>query len=365
MGKSHSGIKIPKSPKTLPNMHFDSLPTEIITQIFLSVPDISSAIALSATCQHFNTVYHSSKRLNILHDAAEAEFGPVRDIVQLVTHNSSQPAHIRRNVRLSDALIKQIISVGRVAQRWEEIYPFKKWRSDYANRRLLSNHERYLVRRAIYRLWLFTKAFHNSAHVRTCRSIPEVVRERAALLHNFSSAELAEMLDVHQVLRDVIANTICPSNGKMRQKFQKRHPDSGNHQLLFNIHLNYPPAPSSFIPESWFHNSPLANARLHQQPSRWLDPGAEGWGDDITHYYVVEDMVKLSPEQILHLKDQCPLKVQVEGYVKEVVGEWFINNGETFSETLAFVVKQRGGDMEEMRLGVEDGEAGVVVGEDE
>lgn len=96
------------------------------------------------------------------------------------------------------------------------------------------------------------------------------------------------------------------------------------------------------------------------QPNRWLEPGAEGWGDDINHYYVVEDMMKLSPEQVLYLRDNCPLKRQVEAYVKDV-GEWFVNNGETFSETLAFVVRQRGADVEELKAAIEDGEAGIVV----
>lgn len=342
-------------------MYFDTLPTEIITQIFLSLPNISSAIALSGTCHRANNVYHSSKKLIILSKAAQAEFGPIDDIIQLVTHNASQPAHVRRNVQLSDSVIKQIVKVGRVAQRWEEIYPFKKWKSDFGNRRLLTAQERFVLRRAIYRLWLFTKAFHTSSQVRTCRGIPEVVRERAALLHNLSAQELAEMLDVHQVMRDVMANNICPSNGKMRQKFQTRFPES-NHQLLFNIHLNYPPAPSSFVPDSWFHNSTLGSSKYHNrlQPSRWHEPGAEGWGDDISHYYVVEDMMKLDPAQTLHLRDHCPLRAQVEAYVKSVGGEWFGNNGETFSETLAFVVKQRGGEMEELRAAVEDGELGVV-----
>ena len=342
-------------------MYIDSLPTEIVTQVFLSLPDIASAVALSETCHRFYNILHSTKKLVILNQAAEAEFGPVEDIIQLVTHNSSQPAHVRRNVALSEALIRQFVKVGRVAKRWEEIYPFKKWKSDFANRRLLSNNERYLIRRAVYRLWLFTRAFHNSAHVRTCRGIPEIVRERAALLHNFSTQELTEMLDIHQVCRDMVANNICPSNGKMRQKFQKRYPES-NHQLLFNIHLNYPPTPSSFVPDSWYHNSAYGSSKYHSrlQPSRFHEPGSEGWGDDISHYYVVEDMMKMDPEQILHLRESCPLKAQVENYVKQVAGEWFANNGQTFSETLAFVIKQRGGDMEELRAAVEDEEMGIV-----
>lgn len=94
-------------------MYFDTLPTEIITHIFLSLPNISSAIALASTCYRFHNVFHSSKRLLILNEAAEAEFGPVDDVVQLLTHNASQPAHIRRSVPLSDALMRQIVKIGK------------------------------------------------------------------------------------------------------------------------------------------------------------------------------------------------------------------------------------------------------------
>ena len=94
-------------------MYFDTLPTEIITQIFLSLPNISSAIALASTCYRFHTVFHSSKRLLILNEAAEKEFGPVDDITQIVTHNTSQPAHVKRDVPLSDALIRQIVKIGK------------------------------------------------------------------------------------------------------------------------------------------------------------------------------------------------------------------------------------------------------------
>jgi hypothetical protein len=262
--------------------------------------------------------------------------------------------------------------------RWEEVYPFKKWKDDFENRRLLTNYERYRFRRAVYRLWLFTKAFHNRNHVRTSRNLPEIMAERALLLHNWSTNELAEVLDVHDVFKQVIANNICPSNGKIRQKFQKRYPES-DHQLLFNIHLNYPPP----LPTNLLHSlngmdieycstakynqaarnlaSASQNSRL--QPSRWHEPGLEGWGDDINHYYIVEDMMKLDPEQMLFLRDHCPRKAQVEAYVRATCqgGEWFVNNGETFSETLDHVVKQRGGDFESLKQAVEEKEMGVAV----
>ncbi|KAI7491311.1 hypothetical protein KC351_g38 [Hortaea werneckii] len=50
------------------------------------------------------------------------------------------------------------------------------------------------------------------------------------------------------------------------------------------------------------------------------------------------------------------LRTSLEGGV-----EWFVNNGETFSETLGFVIRQRGGDMEALRDAVAEGEMGVAV----
>ena len=123
-------------------MLFEDLPTETITSIFLSVPTVSSAVALSSTCRRFRNIFSSSKRLLILSQAAENEYGPVEEIIQLVTHNASQPAHIVRSVPVSEALIRSVVKVGRIAVHWEDIYPFKKWKIDYENRRLLDDSER-------------------------------------------------------------------------------------------------------------------------------------------------------------------------------------------------------------------------------
>ena len=75
------------------------------------------------------------------------------------------------------------------------------------------------------------------------------------------------------------------------------------------------------------------------------------------HYYVVEDMLKLHPGQLLELyefvvngKGLLPLldgaisqnsKVAVKAFVAGL-GEWFENNGETLGETIKFVVSERG-----------------------
>lgn len=343
-------------------MLFVDLPAETITQIFLQVPSVSSATNLSATCRYFRKIYSSSKKLFILSQAIENQYGPIHDAIQLVTYNAAQPAFVTRSVPLSEALLYSVIQVGRTAARWEELYTFKKWKSDYENRRLLTDTERYTLRRAVYRLWLFSRAYHTPSTPRTIRASPDFVRQRALLLHNFNTGELAEMLDVHSILRDTIGNNVCPSNGTIRRKFQKRFPES-NYQLLFNVHLNYPLPTSPYAPDGYYHSSSNMESKFHTKfvPSRYHEPGAEGWGDDILHYYVVEDMLKLDPEQILYLKDNCPFKTQVENYTQNL-GEWFTNNGETFCQTLAHVVTQRGEEPEEIREAVRDGMLGVAIG---
>ncbi|RYE76865.1 MAG: hypothetical protein EOO74_07770, partial [Myxococcales bacterium] len=146
------------------------------------------------------------------------------------------------------------------------------------------------------------RAFHNRDHPRELRATRPVLQKRAALLHNWNTWELAEIADVNQVIREVLYNNVCPSNGTIARKFKKRFPDN-DQSLLFNIHLNYPPPASTqthnpFAAQyhvttntlaSHFHNTPTYTARYASSKFSLLpnhEIGAEGWGDDIPHYYV-------------------------------------------------------------------------------
>jgi hypothetical protein len=357
-------------------MLFEDLATELISHIYFSCPAVTDVLALSSTCRRFRNIYASSQKLAILADVAEAQFGPLQDLTQLLTHNASQPTHVIRSVPFSLALLKQIVHTGRIAEKWCDIYPFKKWKYNYEQRRLLTDIERYRLRRAVYRLWLYSRAFHNRDHAREFRASKLVIQKRAGLLHNWSTLELAEIADVHSVLREVVHNNICPSNGTIARKFKKRYPDNDN-SLLFNIHLNYPPpcqTPPAYNPfashytssntlashfhSTQFHASRYALSKFNLRPNH--EVGAEGWGDDIPHYYVVEDMLKLDPEQIMWLKENAPLRGMVEGYVKGL-GDWFDNNGETWVQTLEWVLDERGEDVAEFMGAVADGEIGVTV----
>ena len=356
-------------------MLFEALATELLLHIYYSCTALTDVTALSSTCHRLHHVYSSSQKIHILETVAETQFGPLQDLTQLLTHNASQPAHILRTVPFSAALLRQIVHHGRIAEKWSDIYPFKKWKYDYESRRLLTNEERRRVRRAIYRYWLYSRAFHNSNNPRELRATRLVLFQRAALLHNWSTWDLGEIADVHGILRQVIHN-ICPSNGTIARKFNQRHPNH-EHGPLFNIHLNYPPpllteSFSQSILSSHLHNTPTYTSRHTSRASKYAlhpshDPGAEGWGDDILHYYVIEDYLKLDPEQILWLKENAPRKGMVEAYIR-VWGErndgsnWFTNNGETWVPTLEFVLRERGEDVGEFQQGIAEGTLGVARG---
>ena len=71
-------------------------------------------------------------------------------------------------------------------------------------------------------------------------------------------------------------------------------------------------------------------------------------------------MLKLDPGQILWLRDHALLKEQVEEYVWSL-GEWFRNNGETFGDTLEFVMNERGLEVGELRSAVAGRDMGIVL----
>ncbi|PGH33796.1 hypothetical protein GX50_03365 [[Emmonsia] crescens] len=379
-------------------MLLDTLATELLLQIFHSCNSIADVLNLSLTCRRLHGIFSASQKLPILANAAEAEFGPLEEIVQLITQNASQPAHVSRDAPISLSLIQQAVEVGRVAKKWEEIYPIKKWKVDFENRRVLDVRERFVLRRATYRLWLYSKAFHCQLFPRTSRTLPSIVHERAELLHNWSTNELAEIEDFRLVMREVVQNQICPSNETIQRKFRKRYPE--NTPASTHIHLNCPslappipfsllnshakPAPASSSIDNNNHyfcsltsrnnnnNNNTANnsnnnvviSTVNKYATKFRsdlyhEPGTEGWGDQIHHYYVVEDMMKLDPSQVLWLRENAPFKEQVESYVRSM-GDWFDNNGETFGQTLEWVMGERGGDYMQLHFSIVDGEAGIA-----
>lgn len=344
-------------------MNFEDLPSEILADILGSAHSVEDLLALSSSCSRLRQLY-KRRSLVFLTSAVSEQYGPLHDAIQLVTYNRAQPAHIERTPPLSQALLKQVIAVGRVAAKWEDLYPGLHWDVHFEDRRLLTPEERYLLRRAVYRLWLFADAFHAPSTPRTARMRPQLVEPRRALLRNFDDAALGEMFDVFNMLRKAIDGGVCPSDRAIERKFRRRHPTS-EHALLFNAPFTAASSRPPFPQHQYASSNPFTGGGLagfgsaldesmlapekantyrrwtKYQPTATYDPGSEGWGDDVGHYYVVEDMLKLNPAQVLWLLEHAPSKAQVQDFVA-ALGDWFNNNGQTFRSTLDMVIDARG-----------------------
>jgi hypothetical protein len=101
-------------------------------------------------------------------------------------------------------------------------------------------------------------------------------------------------------------------------------------------------------PQDFFHHSGAVHG-LDESVTKQAD-GVMGCGDPVTHYYVVEDLLKLDPKSILWLYDHSQ-KWQVERYL-DSLGDWFCNNGDTLSETLRCVLERREADHEISGFGI-------------
>lgn len=133
-------------------------------------------------------------------------------------------------------------------------------------------------------------------------------------------------------MRALISSNICPSNSTVHAMFLS---DGGT---ISTFSVKQVP---TIAPQDFFHHSGVAHG-LDESIIKKVDD-VMGWGDPVTQYYVVEDLLKLDPKSILWLYDH-PQKWQVERYL-DSLGDWFCNNGDTLSETLRCVIERREADL--------------------
>ena len=374
-------------------MKIKEVPNEILLHIFQSAPTISTLHALSQTCKHFHSIL-SSHRLPLLYSAASIQYSPLHDATLISTYNSAQPAHLARpSPPQSLALLKRLVEIGKVANAWAQQYPLLKWRGELsAERRLLTSEEEYRLRRACYRIWLYALAFHTPYFPRGARHQPTTIRTRALLLRPWPSQHLAEILDLQSIFREVLHLHICPSNGTVLKRHKARYPDDP-FPLVSTTSFKKQQSikAAGGFNQTYFHSTPhtsrlanLTTRRNHMHQATTV----EGWGDEITQYYVVEDMLKLPPGHLMQLYREVTgqayedfggwyggdgtiggtVVVGAKGVVEDFVaalGDWFENNGETLCETIGFVLADRGGDLGLLKEGVEEGWEGIAKKDDE
>jgi hypothetical protein len=340
------------------------LPAETLLGIYNSCSSVNDVLNLSQTCRRLHALLPRSQKLSVLLSVAEAQAGPIFDIVQLLTVNDVQAAHEIREPSMSYHLLRDILSVAQTAQEWQEIYPREKWDEKYADRRLLNAEERYALRRAIYRLWLFSRAFHNCNYPRESRLHPTRIIERCRLLRAWSTEELAEIEDFRGIMRSVLESALLGQE----HLYWELEPTSGR---FHRKPCTFPLASRSYLNsvttlKAAFHTSNddrvSVNQRLHGMQVPGFGVGMYGWVDDINRFYVLEDLMKLDPEQVLWLQENAYLHLQVPDQVGSMGEEWFINNGETFAQTFEMVMADRGEDAQEIRERIARGDLGIARG---
>lgn len=348
------------------------LATELVLHVFYSCTSVRDVLNLAATNHRLHNIFTLKGKLAILTRAAEAEYGPLHDNIQVDTYNNSEPANFSRHVPMSMSLLTQIVQTGSVANEWINIYQIKKWTDDYTARRVLTTAERFRCRRAVYRLWLYTRAFHNEHYDRTTRKTPSVLNDRTAVLQNWSNSQLAEMVDMHLIMRHIVEKRICPSNATVARKLNKRYDIRSLDRLIASQYsasapLLYRPITAPTTTDHIIASAPTVSHPYIHKYIQTLNPATQtmsgpelhGWGDEIPHYYIVQDVLKLDPAQLLYLRLHAPYKYQVKRYIIDM-GEWFENNGETFFVTAVNVLSERGLPESQLLDAISNGWAGIA-----
>jgi len=322
-------------------MSIGSLSTEILQRIFqyCDVPDVAALASTSKQIHDAITGY----QVPIYAAAMYNSYGPVQDLVRLamsgeqeatgrarlVSSERRRDALVRRIITVPDApamtmeLMKKIARFGRVAQKWVALYPQERWLVGSDNRRLLTGVESERLRKAIYGFWTYGNLFHSRSAIHDeledlsggshMRDDP-----RNLLVRTYTSIELVQLAEFVDVMYQVIHNDICPSNATIHSRYNE-----GFESLFYVGHY----FPASHINIESLLDLPRSLAR-------------EAWGDDRQQAMFVRDMLKLNPEEILHLKLKTTTKKQRIDYLRDKK-DYLLGNPADFRHALSSVAFER------------------------
>ncbi|KAG6148411.1 hypothetical protein E4U22_000858 [Claviceps purpurea] len=114
-------------------------------------------------------------------------------------------------VFLTEKDIPGLLRQCRVVREWEDLFPHMRWFHQPEDCRLLRPHEQIRFRRAFYRWWMYGVHFHgDSPRPRVGHPEPGVDDVRTSQMRYHSTAELLELMDLLETIKDVIVQYICP-----------------------------------------------------------------------------------------------------------------------------------------------------------
>lgn len=161
------------------------------------------------------------------------------------------------------------------------------------------------------------------------------------------------MEDLRGILESMIIN-LCPSDGEV---FWRR----GGEPMHKGLAMRQPTSLDSDLFHDSRHDALVEKISCRPAPEA-REQTMDGWGDEIEQYHVLNDLLKLTPAQIMQLYNTALSKQDVHGFVDDRVGsQWFWNNGESMLHTWILVMHGRGVPVQEMREKVFCGMAGIAL----
>ncbi len=293
------------------------LPLELIQKVYAECPDIQSVVNLSAASRQFRAAYQSSQKLNIFENVLEKEFGPLYEAKQLVTYNGSQPAHHPRNPLMSMALVKELAAVGYVVKKWTATYPLLRWRTAFEHRRVLHPHEAFRFRRTMYRLWLYGKAFHNPTFLESHDDEVWACSKdrRLDFLRQFSDDAITELTELNDVLQAMVSYDLCPSNAMVQMLYKEHFPEQG--PLYFGTYETYPRFYSYEADLRYYPDRYPSTKKVPRQDLPLLLVN-EAWGSSEAQKTIVDEVMKLTPDQLLHFRENLANRAERLAYLNSM-----------------------------------------------
>ncbi|OHE96156.1 F-box domain-containing protein [Colletotrichum orchidophilum] len=235
----------------------EGLPLEIIFDIYHQL-DVRSIFSLAQV----NTLFHGLLKRNkaaILLPVLQREFSPLPELLQVFTasdqdmlqygdtfqprrvvfrrfpgdmtgvtlsrggipHNAGalngdQPARATlpspRSVTLVERDLKSLLKYCLVTRHWEELFPQLHWFATPEDCRQLDEPEKFKLRRALYRWWLYAFYFHGELlRPRSSQPEPFVNDIRTSHMRLHSTRELIEMRDLFLSMKNLVRYYIYPN----------------------------------------------------------------------------------------------------------------------------------------------------------
>lgn len=298
-------------------MSITSLSTEILQRIY-EYATIQDALHLAQTSRR-NYRTFLGRRMPILEQTMQNSYGPLSELAKLVI--SSEPDKSRRPMgtelrrsnmidRINDVqdppklnldLMKKMMSFGKVAERWTEVYPRMRWRFGSSNRRLLRPHEKERLRRAVYNHWIYTNLFHDQTYTQFDPRSPASNHSRGVddlrlgYIRSMPSQSLSDLSEFVYHIRMILELDLFPSNDIVQEYYS------------------------------------------YGLPRRSLEKLA--WGENTSEYqYLIDFIMKLGPCDMLHLVENTHTKAQRADFI-DAQGEHFKQARETLSDAIAVRVR--------------------------